>query len=193
MASTPVDIYIHDTYYIVAHIHYVVFGGSIFGAFAAIYFWFPKMFGRMMNETLGKLHFWGTLIGFNWTFFPMHLLGLAGHMRRIYNPTQYDFLRPIQHWNEIITYGAFFLGASQLIVIVNFFWSMFAGKVAGKNPWQANTLEWEAPSPPPHGNFPGPLPTVYRGPYEYSSPLVAEDYLPQARRLDSSSAAAAGH
>src|SRR5205823_3482472 len=97
MASTPVDIYIHDTYYIVAHIHYVVFGGSIFGAFAAIYFWFPKMFGRMMNERLGKLHFWGTLIGFNWTFFPMHLLGLAGHMRRIYNPTQYDFLRPIQH------------------------------------------------------------------------------------------------
>ncbi|TMB09867.1 MAG: cytochrome c oxidase subunit I, partial [Deltaproteobacteria bacterium] len=194
MASTPVDIYIHDTYYIVAHIHYVVFGGSIFGAFAAIYFWFPKMFGRMMNERLGKLHFWGTLIGFNWTFFPMHLLGLAGHMRRIYNPTQYDFLRPIQHWNEIITYGALFLGASQLLVVVNFFWSMFAGKVAGKNPWQANTLEWEAPSPPPHGNFPGPLPTVYRGPYEYSSPLVAEDYLPQARRLDHpSSAAAAAH
>jgi len=193
MASTPVDIFIHDTYYIVAHIHYVVFGGSIFGAFAAIYFWFPKMFGRMMNETLGKLHFWGTLIGFNWTFFPMHLLGLAGHMRRIYNPTQYDFLRPIQHWNEIITYGAFFLGASQLIFIVNFFWSMFAGKVASKNPWQANTLEWEAPSPPPHGNFPGPLPTVYRGPYEYSSPLVAEDYLPQARRLDSSPSAAAAH
>ena len=194
MASTPVDIYIHDTYYIVAHIHYVVFGGSIFGAFAAIYFWFPKMFGRMMNERLGKLHFWGTFIGFNWTFFPMHLLGLAGHMRRIYNPTQYDFLRPIQHWNEIITYGALFLGASQLLIVVNFFWSMFAGKVAGKNPWQANTLEWEAPSPPPHGNFPGPLPTVYRGPYEYSSPLVAEDYLPQARRLDHpSSAAAAAH
>src|SRR5262250_1496577 len=117
MASTPVDIFIHDTYYIVAHIHYVVFGGSIFGAFAAIYYWFPKMFGRMMDERLGKLHFWGTLIGFNWTFFPMHLLGLAGHMRRIYNPTQYDFLRPVQHWNEIITYGAFFLGASQLIVI----------------------------------------------------------------------------
>jgi len=193
MASTPVDIYIHDTYFIVAHIHYVVFGGSIFGAFAAIYFWFPKMFGRMMNERLGKLHFWGTLIGFNWTFFPMHLLGLAGHMRRIYNPTQYDFLRPIQHWNQIITYGALFLGASQLLVVVNFFWSMFAGKLAGKNPWQANTLEWEAPSPPPHGNFPGPLPTVYRGPYEYSSPLVAEDYLPQARRLDPSSAAAAAH
>jgi cytochrome c oxidase subunit 1 len=190
MASTPVDIYIHDTYYIVAHIHYVVFGGSMFGAFAAISFWFPKMFGRMMNETLGKLHFLGTFIGFNWTFFPMHIIGIGGHMRRIYNPTQYEFLKPIQHWNVLITYGAFVLGASQLILIVNFFWSLFAGPKASKNPWHANTLEWEAPSPPPHGNFPGPLPTVYRGPYEYSSPLVTEDYLPQARRLEPQTAAA---
>jgi cytochrome c oxidase subunit I len=193
MASTPVDIFIHDTYYIVAHIHYVVFGGSIFGAFAAIYYWFPKMFGRMMNETLGKIHFALTFIGFNWTFFPMHILGIGGHMRRIYDPTQYDFLQPLQHINLFITYGAFILGFSQLIFIANFFWSMFAGKVAGKNPWQANTLEWEAPSPPGHGNFPGPLPTVYRGPYEYSSPLVPEDYLPQARRLDGPAAVAAAH
>src|SRR6266481_3149668 len=193
MASTPVDIYIHDTYFIVAHIHYVVFGGSIFGAFAAIYFWFPKMFGRLMNETLGKIHFAFTFIGFNWTFFPMHILGVGGHMRRIYDPTQYDFLKPFQPMNTFITYGALILGAGQLILIVNFFRSMFAGKVAGKNPWQANTLEWEAQSPPPHGNFPGPLPTVYRGPYEYSSPLVAEDYLPQARRLEPQTAAAAAH
>jgi cytochrome c oxidase subunit 1 len=193
MASTPVDIFIHDTYYIVAHIHYVVFGGSIFGAFAAIYFWFPKMFGRMMNETLGKIHFWLTFIAFNWTFFPMHLIGVGGHMRRIYNPTQYDFIKPMQGWNEIITYGAIVLGISQLVLVVNFFWSLFAGKVAGKNPWQANTLEWEAPSPPGHGNFPGPLPTVYRGPYEYSSPLVPEDYLPQARRLEPHTTASAAH
>jgi cytochrome c oxidase subunit I len=184
MASTPVDIFIHDTYYIVGHIHYVVFGGSMFGIFAAIYFWFPKMFGRMMNETLGKIHFALTLIGFNVTFFPMHIIGIGGHMRRIYNPTQYEFLQPLQHWNVIMTQGALLLGAAQLVLIVNFFWSLFAGKVAGKNPWHANTLEWEAPSPPPHGNFPGPVPTVYRGPYEYSSPLVAEDYLPQARRLE---------
>src|SRR5439155_1322985 len=141
------------------------------------------MFGRLMNETLGKIHFAFTFIGFNWTFFPMHILGVGGHMRRIYDPTQYDFLKPFQPMNTFITYGALILGAGQLILIVNFFWSMFAGKVAGKNPWQANTLEWEAPSPPPHGNFPGPLPAVYRGPYEYSSPLVAEDYLPQALRL----------
>jgi cytochrome c oxidase subunit 1 len=184
MASTPVDIFIHDTYYIVAHIHYVVFGGSIFGAFAAIYYWYPKMFGRMMNETLGKIHFWLTFIGFNWTFFPMHLIGLGGHMRRIYNPTQYEFLKPMQGVNVFITIGALILGFSQILVFINFMWSLFAGPRAAKNPWHANTLEWEAPSPPPHGNFPGPLPTVYRGPYEYSSPLVPEDYLPQARRLD---------
>jgi cytochrome c oxidase subunit 1 len=186
MAATPVDIYIHDTYFIVAHIHYVVFGGSLFGAFAGIYYWFPKMFGRMMNETLGKLHFWGTLIAFNWTFFPMHILGIGGHMRRIYNPTQYEFLKPIQHINVFITQGALLLGAVQVFVVINFFYSLFAGPKAERNPWHANTLEWEAPTPTPHGNFPGPLPTVYRGPYEYSSPLVPEDYLPQARRLEPS-------
>jgi cytochrome c oxidase subunit 1 len=193
MASTPVDIFIHDTYFIVAHIHYVVFGGSIMGIFAGIYYWFPKMFGRMMNETLGKIHFWLTLMFFNWTFFPMHIIGVGGHMRRIYDPTQYEFLRPLQHWNVFMTWGAILLGLSQIVFVVNYLWSMFAGRVAERNPWQANTLEWEAPSPPGHGNFPGPLPTVYRGPYEYSSPLVAEDYLPQARRLEPSAATAAAH
>jgi cytochrome c oxidase subunit 1 len=193
MASTPVDIFIHDTYFIVAHIHYVVFGGSMMGIFAGIYFWFPKMFGRMMNEPLGKVHWLLTLVFFNLTFFPMHIIGVGGHMRRIYDPTQYEFLKPLQHWNVLMTWGALLLGASQIIVVINFFWSMFAGKVSGKNPWQANTLEWEAPSPPPHGNFPGPLPTVYRGPYEYSSPLVAEDYLPQARRLEPQTAGARAH
>jgi cytochrome c oxidase subunit 1 len=184
MASTPVDIFIHDTYYIVAHIHYVVFGGSMFSIFAGIYYWFPKMFGRMMNETLGKVHFWLTLVFFNMTFFPMHILGIGGHMRRIYNPMQYEFLQPLQYINVLITIGALSLGAAQLVFVVNFFWSLIAGPRAERNPWKANTLEWEAPTPPPHGNFPGPLPTVYRGPYEYSSPLVEEDYLPQARRLD---------
>jgi cytochrome c oxidase subunit 1 len=193
MASTPVDIYIHDTYFIVAHIHYVVFGGSIMGIFAGLYYWFPKMYGRMMNETLGKIHFWLTLIFFNWTFFPMHIIGVGGHMRRIYDPTQYEFLKPIQHWNEFMTVGAICLGFTQLLFFVNYFWSMSAGKQASRNPWQANTLEWEAPSPPGHGNFPGALPTVYRGPYEYSSPLVSEDYLPQARRLEPSAAGSAAH
>jgi cytochrome c oxidase subunit 1 len=190
MASTPVDIFIHDTYYIVAHIHYVVFGGSVFGIFAAITYWFPKMFGRTMNDRLNKIHFWLTFVFFNGTFFLMHILGVGGHMRRIYNPLQYEFLKPLQPMNEFITIGALLLGAAQIVIVVNFFWSLVAGKQAGKNPWQANTLEWEAPSPPPHGNFPGPLPTVYRGPYEYSSPLAVEDYLPQAKRLEPHVAAA---
>jgi cytochrome c oxidase subunit 1 len=184
MAATPVDIFIHDTYFIVAHIHYVVFGGSVFGIFGAIYFWFPKMFGRMMNETLGKIHFWPTFIAFNCVFFPMHILGVGGHMRRIYNPMQYEFLKPLQPINVFITISAICLGLAQIPFVINFFWSMFAGKKATENPWNANTLEWTAPSPPPHGNFGSVLPTVYRGPYEYSSPEVKEDFLPQTRRLE---------
>ncbi|HXH13218.1 MAG TPA: cbb3-type cytochrome c oxidase subunit I [Alphaproteobacteria bacterium] len=182
MASTPVDIFIHDTYYIVAHIHYVVFGGSVFGIFTAIYYWFPKMFGRMMNDTLGKIHFWLTFIFFNCTFFPMHILGAGGHMRRIYNPLQYEFLQPLQPINIFITVSAILLGLSQIPFVVNFFWSLFAGPRAERNPWQANTLEWVAPTPAPHGNF-DTIPTVYRGPYEYSSPEVQEDWLPQDRQL----------
>jgi cytochrome c oxidase subunit 1 len=183
MASTPVDIFIHDTYFIVGHIHYVLFGGSIFAIFGAIYYWFPKMFGRMTNPFLGHVHFWGTLIGFNCTFFPMHIIGVGGHMRRIYNPMQYEFLHPLQHWNVFMTLGALFLGVSQIPFVINFFYSLFAGPRAEQNPWHANTLEWVAPTPTPHGNFGPTLPTVYRGPYEYSSPEVEEDYLPQNRLL----------
>jgi cytochrome c oxidase subunit 1 len=182
MASTAVDIYIHDTYFIVAHIHYVLFGGSLFAAFAGIYYWFPKMFGRMMNETLGKIHFWITFIGFNCVFFPMHILGVGGHMRRIYNPLQYEFLKPLQPMNIFISVSAFCLFVGQLPFVINFFWSLVAGRKAERNPWQANTLEWSAPSPPPHGNF-EKAPVVYRGPYEYSSPDVSEDFLPQDRPL----------
>ncbi|MBI4839762.1 MAG: cbb3-type cytochrome c oxidase subunit I [candidate division NC10 bacterium] len=181
MASTPVDIFIHDTYFIVAHIHYVVFGGSVFAIFAAISYWFPKLFGRMMNEPLGKIHFWLTFLAFNGTFFPMHILGVGGHMRRIYNPLQYEFLLPLQPVNVFITVSALVLGAAQLVLVVNFFWSLFAGKKAERNPWQANTLEWTAPSPPPHGNWGDTLPVVYGGPYEYSPPGVSEDYLPQTQ------------
>ncbi|MBW8057447.1 MAG: cbb3-type cytochrome c oxidase subunit I [Candidatus Methylomirabilales bacterium] len=179
MASTPVDMFIHDTYFIVAHIHYVVFGGSIFGLFAAIYYWFPKMFGRMMNEPLGKIHFWLTFVAFNCVFIPMHILGVGGMMRRIYNPTQYEFLASLQPINVFITISAIVLGLAQIPFVINFFWSLFAGKEAGRNPWQANTLEWSAPSPPPHGNWGEKIPVVYHGPYEYSVPEVAEDYLPQ--------------
>ncbi len=189
MASTPVDIFIQDTYFIVAHIHYVVFGGSIFGAFAAIYFWFPKMFGRMMNEPLGKVHFWTTFISYNVAFFPMHILGVGGMMRRIYNPTQYEFLQHLQWWNVVITYGAFALGLAQIFFVINFFWTLFAGKRAPANPWNATTLEWTAPSPPPHLNWGDRIPTVYHGPYEYSVPGVSEDFSPQNRPLPTGAAA----
>jgi cytochrome c oxidase subunit 1 len=192
MAATPVDIFIHDTYFIVAHIHYVVFGGSIMGIFAGVYYWFPKMFGRKMNDTLGKVHFWLTFLAFNGTFFPMHILGVGGHMRRIANPLQYEFLHSLQHWNVIITVSAICLGLAQIPFAINLIYSIFAGEKAERNPWQANTLEWDAPSPPPHGNFID-VPTVYRGPYEYSSPLVTEDWLPQSRKLGPEVARSAAH
>jgi len=182
MASTPVDIYIHDTYFIVAHIHYVLFGGSLFAIFAGITYWYPKMFGRLMNPTIGKVHFWLTFLFYNMTFWPMHNLGVAGHMRRIYDPTQYDFLAPLAPINRFITISAILLLFTQLLFAVNFIMSWFNGKKASNNPWDANGLEWSVPSPPAHGNFPE-VPTVYHGPYEYSSPLVEEDFLPQNRKL----------
>jgi cytochrome c oxidase subunit 1 len=190
MACTPVDMYIHDTYFIVAHIHYVLFGGSLFAIFGGITYWFPKMFGRMMNEKLGKVHFWITFVAFNCTFFPMHILGMGGHMRRIYNPTQYDFLKPLEPINMFISISAFVLGAAQFLLLANMIWSYCKGEKATENPWHANTLEWSAPSPPGHGNWPGPIPVVYRGPYEYSSPESAEDYLPQWQQLEHATAAA---
>jgi cytochrome c oxidase subunit 1 len=178
LASTPVDIYLHDTYFVVAHIHYVLFGGSLFAIFAAITFWFPKMFGRMMSETLGKIHFWLTFVFFNLTFFPMHQLGMAGMMRRIYDPTQYPHLEIVQDTNRFISISAFVLIGAQLIFAFNFIYSLFRGARAEMNPWRANSLEWTAPSPPPHGNF-AMTPIVYRGPYEYSSPEATEDFITQ--------------
>ena len=178
MANSPVDIYIHDTYYIVAHIHYVVFGGSVFAIFGGIFHWFPKMFGRHMNSTLGKIHFWITFLAFNGVFFPMHILGVGGHMRRIANPMQYEYLQHMQPINVFITISAFILGTAQILLLINVFWSIFRGKVAEQNPWQANTLEWHAPTPVPHGNF-GEIPHVYHGPYEYSVPGAEADWTPQ--------------
>jgi len=179
MASTAVDMFIHDTYFIVGHIHYVLFGGSMFAAFAGIYYWFPKMFGRKMSERLGQIHFALTFVFFNCTFFPMHILGMGGHMRRIYDPMQYTHLQHLQPMNVFITISAFLLGVSQLIMGYNMIKSLFWGDKAESNPWEANTLEWTAPSPPPHGNF-EKIPTVYRGPYEYSEPGRSKDWHAQA-------------
>jgi len=192
MAATPVDIYIHDTYFIVAHLHYVLFGGSLFAIFAAVTFWYPKMFGRMMSPFWGRVHFFLTFIFYNLVFFPMHNLGLHGHMRRIYDPTQYDFLKPVQPINELISISAFLLFATQLIFATNFIVSWFKGAKAPENPWEDNGLEWTVPSPPPHGNFVS-VPHVYRAPYEYSSPFVTEDFLPQNRELPEGVPSAAPH
>ncbi|MBI4231147.1 MAG: cbb3-type cytochrome c oxidase subunit I, partial [Planctomycetes bacterium] len=168
------------TYFIVAHIHYVLFGGSLFGAFAAVYFWFPKMFGRHMDETWGKIHFVLSFLAFNMTFFLMHIVGIGGMPRRYMSFEIHEYLGPFHGLNKVMTMSAWALGLSQIPFLVNFAVSLFAGRRATQNPWDANTLEWAAaPSPPPHGNFGPELPTVYRPPYEYSVPGAAEDFIPQ--------------
>ncbi len=184
MASTAVDVHIHDTYFIVAHIHYVLFGGTMFGVFGSLYFWYPKMFGRMMNETLGKIHFWLSFITFNCTFFAMHILGIGGMPRRVYDPHVYETFRHFLPMNQFISISAFGLGIAQILLVINFIGSWIWGPKAGNNPWEATTLEWtETTSPPPHGNF-TKVPVVYHGPYEYSSPLVEEDWLAQTRYVE---------
>jgi cytochrome c oxidase subunit I len=179
--GTPaVDIYLHDTYFVVAHFHYALIPVVFFSFFAGIYYWFPKMFGRMLDERLGKLHFWLSFLFVNTTFLPMFVMGLMGHHRRIADPNVFANLNtPEMHRLQLwATASAVALLLSQIPFLVNLVVSLFAGKVAGDNPWRANTLEWSAPSPPPHGNFATP-PVCHRGPYEYSVPGAAQDYLPQ--------------
>ena len=189
MAATPVDIFIHDTYFIVAHFHYVVFGGTLFAVFGGLFFWYPKMFGRMMNTTLGYIHFALTAIFFNLAFFPMHIIGAWGHMRRISSIEYYPWLQPMQEWNRIITISAICLGFSQFVFLFNFLWSMKSGKKAENNPWQANTLEWTIASPPGHGNY-DKTPEVHRGPYEYGQE-PEKDFAPQTEAATAGAAPAA--
>ena len=144
-------------------------------------YWYPKMFGRMLNEGLGKLHFWLTFILFNMAMFPMFSLGLRGMPRRIYDYTQYSGLENLTGINQMMSMAAFCLFGVQLIFVLNFVWSLFKGKKAGENPWEATTLEWITPSPPPHGNFKGPL-QVYCGPYEYSVPGAKRDWRLQTEK-----------
>ena len=176
------DIHLHDTYYVIGHFHYVVAPGTIFAMFAGIYYWFPKVTGKMLNEKLGKLHFVGSIIFINGVFFPMFIQGLAGVSRRLYDGgAQYAHAQPVLHWNLFMSVSAWLLLAAQLPFIVNFFWSIFKGARATSNPWQATTLEWAATTSPPlaHGNF-AEMPVVHRGPYEYSVPgYETRDFLPQ--------------
>jgi cytochrome c oxidase subunit 1 len=151
---------------------------AIFGIFAGTYYWGPKMFGKMMNEPLGKLHFWLTFIGVYGIFIPFHLQGMIGHPRRYAEAISFDFLKEAgsQPVHQIITVFALITAAAQLIFLVNFIWSLAKGPKASDNPWEATTLEWTTATPPPHDNFGGHIPTVYRGPYEYAVPGEPKDY-----------------
>jgi cytochrome c oxidase subunit 1 len=186
LAFSSADLYLHDTYYLIAHFHYIVAPGTIFALFAGIYYWFPKATGRMMNQFWGKVHFWPTLICMNIIFLPMFLQGMAGMHRRWYDGGQ-GWSVANDHtiwgltgfqWNKPISWGAWIMGLAQIPFIINFFWSIKHGEKVNDNPWEATTLEWTAPSPPPHGNFIHP-PVAYRGPYEYSLPERERDFTMQ--------------
>ncbi len=179
LAQPAIDLYFHDTYFVVGHFHLIMGVAAIFGMFSALFFWFPKMFGRHLNEPLGKLHFWITFIGVYAIFMPMHYLGMAGHPRRYSDLSGANFLSPLLPVQRFISIAAFITIAAQFIFLFNFLWSLKFGKKAEKNPWEATTLEWSIPSPPPHDNFAGVEPTVYRGAYEYAIPGAVEDYIPQ--------------
>jgi cytochrome c oxidase subunit 1 len=180
LGLTASDIHLHDTYYVIGHFHYVVAPGTIFALFAGVYHWFPKVTGRRMSELLGKIHFFFSFIFINGVFMPMFFQGLAGVSRRLWDPTQYAHAVPTQPLNVFISTSAWLLALAQIPFILNFFLSIFFGKKTNENPWEATTLEWAAPSPPPHGNF-AHAPVAYRGPYEYSVPKAPKDFSPQFR------------
>ncbi len=187
LGLAPSDIHLHDTYYVIGHFHYVVAPGTIFAIFAGIYYWFPKITGRAMNEVMGKIHFWLSFVFINGVFMPMFVQGLAGMSRRLYDGgAQYSHTQEVLHWNTFISMSAWCLLLAQIPFIINLFMSIKRGRVVDANPWQATTLEWAAaPSPPiAHGNFPQ-VPVVTRGPYEYSPPGRETGFLPQHAEQES--------
>jgi len=179
LAQPAIDLYLHDTYYVVAHFHLIMGVAAIFGIFGATYFWFSKMFGRHLNEGLGKIHFWFTFVGVYSIFMPMHFLGIAGHPRRYADLTGVQYLGGLIPVQRFISIAAFITISAQLLFLFNFLWSLKRGKKAEVNPWHATTLEWTIPSPPPHDNFAGVDPVVYRGPYEFSTPGEPNDFTMQ--------------
>lgn len=183
LATVSTDLYLHDTYFVVGHFHYTMAASVLLGGFAATYFWFPKMFGRMMNETLGKIHFWISILGLNGVFMGMMIVGYAGMHRRIYNPFVYEFLEKLIPINTFITWSAILMGFGQLFFVYNFVYSMFKGPVATQNPWEVGTLEWTIPSPAPVHNF-DVIPVVKCGPHELGNPnLKGRDFQYQTEEL----------
>jgi cytochrome c oxidase subunit 1 len=172
LAQPAVDTYLHDTYFVVAHFHIIMGVAAIFAVFAGIHFWFPKMFGRMMSETFGKIHFWLTLVGVYAIFMPMHFLGVSGGLRRYAEFTEFEFLRRLQPLHVFISIAAFITIAAQIIFVLNFFRSMRNGKQAGANPWEATSLEWIDEEEP----------VVHHGPYEYSVPGASKDFVMQTEK-----------
>ncbi len=179
LAQPVLDIQLHDTYFVVGHFHLIMGVAAIFGMFSATYYWFPKMFGRMMNETWGRIHFFLTLAGTYAIFMPMHYLGLAGGTRRYSQYTEVAYLQKLMPLHQFMTYAAIITIAAQFIFVINLFWSMFKGPKASDNPWESTTLEWITTTPPPHDNFGGVTPVVNHGPYEYGVPGAAKDFIMQ--------------
>jgi cytochrome c oxidase subunit 1 len=179
LGDSTLDINVHDTYFVIAHFHLVMGISALYGMFAGIYHWFPKMYGRMLNKNLGYIHFWVTAVCAYGVFFPMHFIGLAGLPRRYYTNTNFPLFDDLQNVNVLITTFALVGGAFQLVFLYNFFSSIFYGKKATQNPWKSTTLEWTTPVEHIHGNWPGEIPHVYRWPYDYSNPNHDVDFVPQ--------------
>jgi cytochrome c oxidase subunit 1 len=179
LGNAALDINLHDTYFVVAHFHIVMGSSAMFGMFAGVYHWYPKMFGRMMDARLGYFHFWLTFIAVYCVFFPMHFIGLDGVPRRYYAFTSFEFMNEWLVVNQFISIAAIIGSLAQFIFLYNFFRSIFKGEKATQNPWKSNTLEWTTPVEHIHGNWPGEIPSVYRWPYDYSKPGHDEDFIPQ--------------
>ena len=177
LGDSALDINIHDTYFVVGHFHIVMGLSGTFGMICGIYHWFPKMFGRMMNKSLGYAHFWLTIISAYGIFFPMHFLGLAGVPRRYYTNTEFPMFDNLYDINEIVTVFAIIAAGAQMLFLYNVVYSIFKGPKAPQNPWDSNTLEWTTPVEHLHGNWPGEIPTVYRWPYDYSKVDANGDYI----------------